>query len=128
MNFRNGGKGVAIGGIATNDEFQCYMPARFSKSILDKNNRKINEFQGRVNSINFAKSESEYGTIRFDMLTSNVTDMADDPGDGFVITFFWDNNGNYDSQLYIPNSLASGQKPKYRSKSGTDTWGAWNDF
>ncbi|MGM9543587.1 MAG: hypothetical protein ACI3T9_01255 [Romboutsia timonensis] len=91
--------------------------------LKDSNDHYINAFNGRVSSINFSKTAAEYGTKRSDLLTSSVTDLSDDPGDGFIETYFWDNSGTYDTQLYIPNGNG---KIRFRSKAGKTDWGAWN--
>ena len=94
--------------------------------LISSAGAKLDGFNGRLSSLNFSKNESQYGTKRFDLLTSSVTDMSDDPGDGYVYTMFWDNNGTYDTQVYFPNANSTSVSfPKMRSKSGGTSWGSW---
>lgn len=97
--------------------------SKVQKKLYDFNGHGINLFNGRVSSINFDKTESEYGTKRFDLLTSAVTDLEDDPGDGFIETYYWDNSGKWDTQLYIPNGDTG--KIKIRARGNQEEWLSW---
>lgn len=97
--------------------------SKVQKKLYDFNGHGINLFNGRVSSINFDKIESEYGTKRFDLLTSAVTDLEDDPGDGFIETYYWDNDGKWDTQLYIPNGDTG--KIKIRARGNQEEWLSW---
>lgn len=94
------------------------------QQLQDTNGHRVNGFNGRLTSLNFSKTANEYATTREDLLTGSVTDMSDKPGDGFVKTFYWDNSGTYDTQIYIPNNSTS--TIRMRNKDGGSSWGSWN--
>lgn len=92
----------------------------------------IGEFEGTITN---AKKLSNYystrpttlspgitgdGSVMTFKCTSSVTD-TDDPGDGHVLHFNWDNNGGYDSQILM---MTSSSTMKYRGMNGT-TWQPW---
>lgn len=53
--------------------------------------------------------------------TSSVTDTTTDPGDGHILHFNWDNNGKWDSQIYLN---CSGIILKTRGMNGSG-WNSW---
>ena len=53
--------------------------------------------------------------------TYSVTDTTTDPGDGHILHFNWDNNGKWDSQIYLN---CGGTVLKTRGMNGTD-WNSW---
>lgn len=92
----------------------------------------IGEFEGTITN---AKRLSNYystrpatispgvtgdGSVITFKCTSSVTD-TDDPGDGHVLHFNWDNDGGYDSQILM---MTSSSTMKYRGMSGK-TWQPW---
>lgn len=92
----------------------------------------IGEFEGTITN---AKKLSNYystrpttlspgitgdGSVQTFKCTSSVTD-TDDPGDGHVLHFNWDNNGGYDSQILL---MTSSSTMKYRGMNGK-TWQPW---
>ena len=47
------------------------------------------KINGRAASIKFdTVATNQYGTKRFDLVTSSLASNEDDPGDGFVETYF----------------------------------------
>lgn len=62
-------------------------------------------------------------SMRFDIASSNMNSSGVKPtgGDGYLLTFFWDNSGQYDSQLFIPNG--TGQLQTRFKNNGT--WSSW---
>ena len=115
---RNGGKGIAFGKIAESDNFECAL------SIIDRNGHKVNEFNGRNSNMDYTKTSSEYGTKRTDIVYSGSTSRPNT--DGFTETYFWDNSGTYDTQVFFPNNGTA--TPKYRSKGGGSSWGNWQSL
>ena len=72
----------------------------------------LDEYPGaggtRLTSGNIApKDASEYGGMRKDVVTDSMTDSGRPGQDGHLLTMFWDNDGRYDSQLFVSNSTAS---------------------
>lgn len=53
--------------------------------------------------------------------TSSVTDTTTDPGDGHILHFNWDNNGKWDSQIYLD---CGGTTLKTRGMNGSG-WNSW---
>ena len=72
------------------------------------------------------KDASEYGGMRKDVVTSSMTDSGRPNKDGHLLTMFWDNNGRYDSQLFISNE----KQPvlKARGKGSETDYGEWVDI
>ena len=83
----------------------------------------LNEFNGRITSGNFIKDTTQYGTMRADLATSSMT-TGKPPSDGYVQTYFWDNSGQYDSQLFIPNNI-NGRLALRAYNVGSSAWGDW---
>ena len=60
---------------------------------------------------------------------SNSTSTTHDPGDGYVLSFMWDNTGKYDAQLFIPdvgnstNNAFGRLKVRYCNNSAWGDWG-----
>lgn len=68
------------------------------------------------------KDANEYGTIKWHIASSSMTDAGHTLGDGFLVTFFWDNSGRYDSQLFIPNGSTVNIAVRYYENKA---WTAW---
>lgn len=65
---------------------------------------------------------------RLDISSSSMTTNKP-AGDGFINTYFWDNTGKYDTQLYIPNgSTVNGGRPQIRFNDNKDTWTSWKSL
>lgn len=61
-------------------------------------------------------------SMRFDIVTSSMNDSGYKPAnDGYLLTFFWDNSGTYDSQLFLPNP--SNNRLQFRVRGG----GSWSN-
>lgn len=71
------------------------------------------------------------GVDRARLTLSQVTQLTTggiDPGDGYVLNFLWDNTGNWDTQIYVPNSKKADKDfghLKVRYKNESSTWGDW---
>ena len=117
-----GGKGIAFGKIAESDDF------RSGLRMYDENDHRINGVNARPSTINLSPtSEKEYGSIRYDIGGSSTSGMPSQ--DGFVVTFYWDNAGRWDTQLYLPNNDApTTATPKYRCKANNSDWGNWHSL
>lgn len=99
---------------------------QIAKTGKDKNGNTINGFNGRVSSLNFKPTEeSIYGTIRNDICTQTITDSSR-PSDGFVTTYFWDNSGRHDTQMFIPNQTSV--RPRIRTHNDATDWQAWKEL
>lgn len=53
--------------------------------------------------------------------TSSVTDTTTDPGAGHILHFNWDNNGKWDSQIYL-NCGGTALKTRGMNGSGWNSW------
>ena len=104
------------------DKSNTYTKAEVDTELEGKVDKKFPP-KAVTTNLDFDKTEDEWGSIRYDLSTSNVT-TGKPMADGFVTTYFWYNSGNYDSQFYIPNSFNSGV-PQWRSRSNNDEWGEW---
>lgn len=79
--------------------------------------------KSRLTSLNLTPADStEYGEKRFCLSTSSaVTGRPND--DGFVDTYFWDNSGRYDAQLFISNNPNNPIKVRHRNNGEwPDSW------
>lgn len=122
FHFHASGKAVAFGKKSTagssENLFEVGMPA-----IIDR----ILSPAGRVTSLDIEHTypHSRVST-QLNISSSSVT--ADNPGDGYVQTYFWDNSGAYDTQFYLPDS--SSVRPKIRNKGAANSWSgiAWREF
>ena len=80
-----------------------------------------------VTNIDITNSGTEPARMTLSQVTSATT-QGTDPGDGYVFNLLWDNNGNWDTQLYVPNSKNADKDYghlKLRFKNESSTWGEW---
>jgi hypothetical protein len=56
-----------------------------------------------------------------------VTDQTDDPGEGHILHFEWDNDGGYSSQLFIQNhdGLLKTRGMNGKDTNGNAKWSNW---
>lgn len=65
---------------------------------------------------------------RVDIASSAMTTNKP-AGDGFINTYFWDNNGKHNAQIWFPNNInLNGGHPQVRYQGGSDTWSAWTNL
>lgn len=62
--------------------------------------------------------------MRLDIVSSSVSNSPFD-GDGYLLTFFWDSDGLWDTQVFFPNG---GGTPAIRKRRNNSTWGAAAKF
>lgn len=80
-----------------------------------------------VTNIDLPNSGTEPARMTLSQVT-NATTQGTDPGDGYVLNLFWDNAGNWDTQIYVPNSKKADKDfghLKVRYKNESSTWGDW---
>ena len=80
-----------------------------------------------VTNIDIANPGTEPARMTLSQVTQ-LTTGGTDPGDGYVVNLLWDNNGNWDTQLYVPNSKKADKDYghlKVRYKNESSTWGDW---
>ncbi len=121
MHFNVSGKAVAFGkkseAGANQNMFEVGMGAAFTKGI--------HSAVGRLSTPNvehqYPNSRASYDFI---ICASSMNDSGFKPGsDGFITTCFWDNNGTFDSQIFIPNN--NNTPIKFRSRGGSDWSNNW---
>ena len=90
----------------------------------------INKLNGRIKSLNFSHDENRYATYRVDLASSFfITDNnGRPPHDGYVHTYFWDNDEAYDSQLFIPNNGISRLAFRTYAYNNDFGWTDWNEI
>ena len=57
----------------------------------------------RLSTLDFAKSTASDGYARFRVDLSTSTNTVSNPGNGYISTYFWDNQTDLRAQLYIPS-------------------------
>ena len=78
------------------DKSNTYTKAEVDTELEGKVDKKFPP-RAVTTNLDFDKTEDEWGSIRYDLSTRNVT-TGKPMGSGFVTTYFWDNSGNHDSQ------------------------------
>ena len=86
--------------------------------------------ESRPSSPNFNHQyPMDRASMRFDICSSSMNSSGVKPNsDGFLQTFFWDNIGQYDTQLFIPNGIGSNSKLQIRSNNGSSWSNNWKDI
>jgi len=80
-----------------------------------------------VTNIDVTNSGTEPARMTLSQVTT-ATVQGTDPGDGYVLNLLWDNAGNWDTQIYVPNSKKADKDYghlKMRYKNESSTWGEW---
>ena len=118
---------VALGGYSN----------RWSRTITETANAYYysNIATSRPTSADFAHYyDANYVTkgrihTRIDVASGNMT-TSKPASDGYIQTFFWDNRGMYDVQLFVPNSKSGNNgHPQIRWNAGANTGTAnWNNW
>ncbi len=82
-------------------------------------------YYGRIASPNIDHQyPSEKISFRYDIVSSAMDSSGyKPPSDGFMTTYFWDNSGAYDSQLFLPNS--SGSHLRFRVRNAGNWQNNW---
>lgn len=119
MDFHHSGKGVAFGKVAQEENLLDVAWPIKAKGI---------KFQrgARPTSANLSPNSDYWGTIESFLASSAMTEgkptIADGTTvDGHILHFHWDNNGGWDSQLFLRNSTG---ELSVRGCNG-GTWGSW---
>lgn len=82
---------------------------------------------GRISSANLTHQYPEDKVSKKLNISSSSMSTGKPSSDGFIETFFWDNDGKYDSQLFLPNT--DGIRPSFRTRGGGDSWsGSWREL
>lgn len=80
-----------------------------------------------VTNIDISNPGTEPARMTLSQVTSATT-QGTDPGDGYVLNLLWDNAGNWDTQIYVPNAKKADKDYghlKVRYKNESSTWGDW---
>lgn len=121
INVNKSGKAIAIGKLSeagTSEKlFEVGMPAKLDTLLSNT---------GRISSADLEHQyPSNKASIKFNIATSSMT--TNKPGDGYLFTLFWDNSGEYDSQIFLPDT--ENTRLKFRSKGGATSWPTtWKDI
>ena len=79
---------------------------------------------GRIANANITHSyENNLAHLRFLQATGTMTANKPPTGDGYILHCSWDNDGQYNSQLALPNS--GGASPITFRGCSNGTWGNW---
>ena len=124
----NGDYHQGINGMATND----YVETIYGDTKID-GDISINSLissSGRQSNPNFTHQyPKSKASERYDICTSSMDSSGYKPyHDGFLKTMFWDNSGQYDTQLFIPNGIESNGKLQIRSSNGSNWTNNWKDI
>ena len=87
------------------------------------------EGNGRISSADIAHISTHSDVHqRLDIATSTMT-TGKPVADGYINTYSWDNNGAWDTQIYVPNSSTgdSGGHLQIRYKNNSN-WTAWQNL
>ena len=119
MDFHSSGKGVAMGKVSTEENLLDVAWPIKARGI---------KFQrgARPTSANLAPNSDYWGMIESFLATSAMTEgkptLADGTTvDGHILHFHWDNNGGWDSQLFLKNSSGD----MFVRGCAAGTWGGW---
>ena len=80
-----------------------------------------------VTNIDLPNGGINRARLTLSQVTSQTTEGID-PGDGYVLNLLWDNTGNWDTQIYVPNAKKADKDfghLKVRYKNESSTWGEW---
>lgn len=82
---------------------------------------------GRISSANLTHQYPEDKVSKKLNISSSSMSTGKPASDGFIETYFWDNSGQYDTQLFLSNS--DGNRPSVRTRGGGDNWsGSWREL
>ena len=92
----------------------------------------LRDFNNGNNPARRTAGNIEYmdGGLHYHLATSSMTDSGRPGGDGKIIALGWDNNGHWNSQLYIASSdvaatLAGGHMKLRHQNGSASSWGDW---
>lgn len=122
MDFGAGGKSMAIGQRSSNNgRLECDLPATF-------NNGAVLTDTIRPTDANMVANADKRSTVEHYLASGSMT--SNKPAhDGHIVHLHWDNEGGWDSQLFIPDNTSSDEYARtlaYRSQNG-GTWGTWRN-
>ena len=85
---------------------------------------KLETMGGRITNANISHAyENDRAHVQLLQATASMT--SNKPfQDGYILHFSWDNGGQYNSQLFMPDSHTH---PQFRG-CGNGTWGSWEDI
>lgn len=122
----------ATGNISSSGNITVSGTINASGNITSNNTVKSNIVQasrmlsneGRIASANLNHTYTEgYIGEKLNIASSAMT-TGKPAGDGYIKTFFWDNSGAYDFQLFMHNNNPSLPPMQYRQRQASN-WGAW---
>ena len=86
---------------------------------------KLECISGRISNANITHSY-ENNRAHLQLLQSTSSMTSNKPiNDGYILHCSWDNNGEYQSQLYLPNNLRN--VPLQFRPCDNGTWGSWEN-
>lgn len=97
----------------------------WTRMIKSKLSEKLETINGRITNANIAHYY-ENGKAHLQLLQATTTMTSNKPSsDGYIIHCSWDNSGEYNSQLFLPNS--NGNIPIQFRGCNNGTWGSWEN-
>ena len=82
---------------------------------------------GRISNANLTHQYPEDKVSKKLNISSSSMSTGKPASDGFIETYFWDNSGQYDTQLFLSNG--DGNRPSVRTRGGGDNWsGSWREL
>ena len=88
------------------------------------------EGNGRIASADIAHFYTNSDVHQRLDISSNSMTTGKPVADGYINSYFWDNNGSWDTQIYVPNSSTgdSGGHLQIRYKNNSANWTAWENL
>ena len=89
-------------------------------------NGKLESINGRISDANISHA-CENGKVHSQLLIASSTMTANKPAsDGFITHYSWDTDGQYNSQVFVPNT--NGKVPVQFRGCTNGTWGTWESL
>lgn len=86
----------------------------------------LESIDGRISNANISH-KYENDRIHLQLLQSSASMTSNKPNnDGFIMHCSWDNSGEYNAQLFLPNDIGK-HSVQFRGCAG-GTWGNWEDM
>ena len=97
----------------------------WTKMIKSKLSEKLETINGRITNANITHYY-ENGKAHLQLLHATSAMTSNKPAnDGYIIHCSWDNSGEYNSQLYLPNNNTN--VPVQFRGCNNGTWGSWEN-
>lgn len=113
---------VATGDITSSTNVNCNLVSATGRVESPVVRSKLETLNGRINNANIAHTY-ENNRAHLQLLLASSTMTSNKPkSDGYILHCSWDNSGQYNGQLFLPNNSTS---PVQFRGCSNGTWGAW---